>query len=96
MSSVPRHIFSKFQLRTSHGVLGKYFRTRDIDERNNNCKYGQLETVYHVLDKSRSAEYKGHSLKKVFPELDLRILLDTKKGLEAVVKFLGSLPQLVC
>ena len=30
------------------------------------------------------------------PELDLKILLDTKKGLDAVVKFLDSLPQLLC
>ena len=46
MSSVSRHTFSKlFQLRTGHGVLGKYFRTRGIDERNHNCECGQLETV---------------------------------------------------
>ena len=30
------------------------------------------------------------------PELDPRILLDTKKGLGAVAKFLDSLPQLLC
>ena len=35
-------------------------------------------------------------LRKVSPELDPKILLDTKKGLGAVVKFLDSLPQLLC
>ena len=35
-------------------------------------------------------------LRKVSPELDLKILLDTKKGLDAVVKFLYSLPELLC
>ena len=35
-------------------------------------------------------------LRKVSPELDPKILLDTKKGLDAVVKFLDSLPQLLC
>jgi hypothetical protein len=35
-------------------------------------------------------------LRKVSPELDPKILLDTKKGLGAVVKFLDSLPQLPC
>ena len=35
-------------------------------------------------------------LRKVSPALDLKILLDTKKGLDAVVKFLDSLPQLLC
>jgi hypothetical protein len=29
-------------------------------------------------------------------ELGLQVLLDTKKGLGAVVKFLDSLPQLLC
>jgi len=96
MSSVSRHTFSKlFQLRTGHGVLGKYFRTRGIDERGHNCECGQLETVEHVLNKSRSARCRGHSLRKVSPELDPRILLDTKKGLSAVVKFLDALPQLL-
>ena len=33
MSSVSRHTFSKlFQLRTGHGALGKYLRTRGINE----------------------------------------------------------------
>ena len=34
-------------------------------------------------------------LRKVSPELDLKILLDTNKGLGAAVKFLDSLPQLL-
>ena len=35
-------------------------------------------------------------VRKVSPELDPKILLDTKKGLGAVVEFLDSLPQLLC
>lgn len=36
-------------------------------------------------------------LRKISPEVDPRILLDTNKGLGAVVKFLDSLPQqLLC
>ena len=35
-------------------------------------------------------------LRKVSPELDPRILLDTKKGLGVVAKFLDSLQQLLC
>ena len=51
ISSVSRHTFSKlFQLRKGHGVLGKYFRTRDIDEKDHNYECGQLETVEHVLE----------------------------------------------
>ena len=35
-------------------------------------------------------------MRKFSPELDLKILLDTKTGLGAVFKFLNSLPQLLC
>ena len=35
-------------------------------------------------------------LKKVSPELDLKILFNTKMGLDAVANLLDSLPQLLC
>jgi hypothetical protein len=35
-------------------------------------------------------------MKKISPELDPKILFDTKKGLGVVVKFLDSLLQLLC
>ena len=97
MNSVPRHTFSKlFQLRTGHGVLGKYFQKRGIKERSHNCECGQLETVEHILKECPLHPVEREVLRKVSPELDLKILLDTKKGLDAVVKFLDSLPQLLC
>ena len=97
MNSVPRHTFSKlFQLRTGHGVLGKYFQKRGIKERSHNCECGQLETVEHILKECPLHPVQREVLRKVSPELDLKILLDTKKGLDAVVKFLDSLPQLLC
>jgi hypothetical protein len=97
MSTVPRHTLSKlFQLRTGHGALGKYFQMRCINERNHNCECGQLETVEHVLKECPLHSAERDYLKKVSPELDSKIFLDTKKGLGAVVKFLDSLPQLLC
>jgi hypothetical protein len=97
MSTVPRHTLSKlFQLRTGHGVLGKYFQMRCINERNHYCECGQLETVEHVLKECSLHSAERDYLRKVSPELDPKILLDTKKGLGAVVKFLDSLPQLLC
>ena len=91
------HTFSNlFQLRTGHGVLGKYFRTRGVDERDHNCECGQQETVEHVLKQCPLYLAERDLLRKVSPELDLKILLDTKKGLGAVVKFLDSLSQLLC
>ena len=89
--------FSKlFQFRTGHGVLEKYFRIRGIDERDHNCKCGQLETVEHVLKECPLHPAERDLLRKVSLELDSKILLDTKKGLGAVVKFLDSLPKLLC
>ena len=97
MSSGSRHTFSKlFQLRTGHGVLGKYFRTRGIDERDHNCECGQLETVEYVLKECPLHPAERDLLRKVSLELDPKILFDTKKGLGVVVKFLDSLPQLLC
>ena len=97
MNSVPRHTFSKlFQLRTGHGVLGKYFQKRGIKERSHNCECGQLETVEHILKGCPLHPAERDLLRKVSPELDPKIFLDTKKGFDAVFKFLGSLPQLLC
>jgi hypothetical protein len=83
-----RHTLSKlFQLRTGHGALGSYFEKRFIAERSHYCECGQLETVERILRHSTERS----CLRKVSPELDLQVLLDTKKGLGAVVKFLDSL-----
>ena len=95
--SVSRHTFSKlFQLHTCLGVLEKYFRTRGIDERDHNCECGQLFPVEHVLKECPLHSAERDLLRIVSPELNPKILLDTKKGLGAVVKFLDSLPQLLC
>jgi hypothetical protein len=61
-----------------------------ISEQNHYCKCGQLETVEHVLKECPLHSAERDYLRKVSPELD------TKKGLGAVVKFLDSLPQLLC
>ena len=96
MGSKSRYIFSKlFQLRTGHGILEKYFWTRGIKKQNHNWECGQLETVEHVL-KEYPLYPAEQDLMKVFPELGPKILLDTKKGLVAVVKFLSSLLQFLC
>ena len=92
MNSVPRHTFSKlFQLRTGCSVLGKYFQKRGIKERSHNCECGQLETVEHILKGCPLHPAERDLLRKVSLELDSKILVDIKKGLGAVVKFLDSL-----
>ena len=82
MNSVSRHTFIKlFQLRTGHGVLGKYFRTRDIDERDHNCEYGQLETIEHVLKECSIHPAERDFLKKVSQSLILRSFLILRRAL---------------
>jgi hypothetical protein len=82
MSTVPCHTLSKlFQLRTGHGALGKYFQMRYINERTYYCECGQLETVEHVFKECPLHSAERDYLRKVSPELDPKILLDTNKGL---------------
>jgi hypothetical protein len=69
---------------------------RCINERNHYYECGQLETVEHVLKECPLHSAERDYLRKVSPELDPKILLDTKKGREAVAKFLNSLPQFFC
>jgi hypothetical protein len=69
---------------------------RCINERNHSCECGQLETVEHVLKECPLHSAERDYFRKVSPKFDSKILLDTKKGLEAVVKLLDSLPQLHC
>ena len=54
-----------------------------------------METVKYVLKKCPLHFVEREVLRKVPPELDPKILLDTKKGPGAVIKFLDSLPQLL-
>ena len=96
ISSVPRHSFSKlFQLPTGHGVLGKYFWIRKINERNHNCEFGQLETVKQLPNECSLHSAKRDMLRKVSWELDIILFLGNKR-LRVEVRFLETLPQLCC
>ncbi len=94
MSTVICHTFSKlFQFCKGYGVLGKYCQMRYISERNH---YARLETVEHVFKGCPLHPAEPDSLRKISPGFDPKILLDTKKSLGTVVKFLDLLPQLFC
>ena len=89
-----RSLSRVIQLRTGHAALGSYFNRVGVSERNN-CECGQPETVDHLLKDCALCESRRKYLKEISPELDLSVLLDSKKGIEAVVKFLCSLPHLL-
>jgi hypothetical protein len=96
MATAPCHTLSKpFQLRTGHGSLASYLKKGFIAERSHYCECGQLETVEHISRDCALHPTERSCLRKVSPEFDLQVL-DTKKGRGAMVKFLDSLPQLLC
>jgi hypothetical protein len=100
MATAPRHTLSKlFQLCTGHGVLKSYSKNRFMAERSHYCECVQLETVEHISIGCRDCALhpiERSYLRKVSPELDSKIVFDTKKGLGAVFKFLDFLLQLLC
>ena len=49
-------------------------------EQNHNCECDQLETVEHILKKCHLHSVEREVLRKVSPELDLKILLDYQEG----------------
>ena len=61
--------------------LKKNFRTRGIDERDHHYEFGQLETDADILKECSLHSAEQDLLRKVSPELDPKIRLDTKKGL---------------
>jgi hypothetical protein len=67
-----------------------------INKQNHYCECDQLFPVDHVLKERPLHPAERDYLRKVSTELDIKILLDTKKGLGAVIKFLDSLPQFFC
>ena len=72
------------------------FLIKHISEQNHYCEYDYLETIENVLNECPLNSAERVKLRKVPLELDPRILLDAKKGLGAVFKFLDPVPQLVC
>jgi hypothetical protein len=72
-----------------YGALGKYFQMRCINERDHYCECGQLETVEHVLKECPLHSAERDYLRKVSPELDSKILLDTKVSIYWVLCIAG-------
>lgn len=85
-----------FQLCTCYGLLGRYFQTRCINERNHYYEIGQLETVEHILKEYHLQLAERDLSRKIFLEIDLEIILYAKKDLGVVAKSLDSSLQPLC
>lgn len=61
------------------------------------CKKNQrYQSILHIFNDCPLHPGDRQLLRKVFPELDSMIIIDTKKDLEVVLKFLGLLSQPLC
>lgn len=77
-----------------HGVMGKRSKISYIKKQDNYSGCGQLETIEHVLKECPLYPTEQQYLRKVAPELDPRISLDTKKNLVTIIEFLDLLSEL--
>jgi hypothetical protein len=82
------------QLRTGRNALGSYKRV-GVSERNQNCDNGQSKKVDHLLKDCVLCESGRSYLREPSQELDISALLDSKKRIEAVIKFFDTLPHLL-
>jgi hypothetical protein len=97
MAAASRHILNNlFHFRTGRGALGSYFKKRFIAGRSQYSKCVWLFPVGHILRDCALHHTERSCLRKVSTELDLQVLLDTKKDLGTVVKFWDSLSHLLC
>ncbi|KNZ77791.1 hypothetical protein J132_03850, partial [Termitomyces sp. J132] len=88
----PREVFSRLtQCRTKHTFVSEYY-ARFVPDETTGCTCGiQPQTREHIIRKCpRYNEYRG-ILEEVDAQMELGTLLGTKKGLEAVTKFLAKM-----
>ncbi|KAA8900587.1 hypothetical protein TRICI_006190 [Trichomonascus ciferrii] len=89
MKTRSRYVISKLvQFRTGHALVGGWFKERGIQrDEGYNCGCGELETIQHIIQQCPKRAEERKKLKKVSPNLELPILLNTKKGLQAMAEF---------
>lgn len=92
MKSFERKTLSQVvQFRTGHGKFGEYLQRIKATEQNYNCECGSIDTPRHILIECPLYLVERSSLTNISTDLDLKVLLDSKKGLSAVIKFLSSI-----
>lgn len=95
-AKVNYHAFSRLeQLRTIRGDEGSNFMKVGILGRTHCCEFGHPEMVNYLMKYCAFCESGCRYLKKTSSELELRLLLDSKKIIEAMVKVLYSLLHLL-
>ncbi|RDB27809.1 putative RNA-directed DNA polymerase from transposon BS [Hypsizygus marmoreus] len=91
VTSTPREVFGRLtQCRTRHAFIGEYY-AKFVPTESVECPCGvDYQTRQHIITECPRYGAHRHILTKDFPEPDLPELLGTKKGLEALAKFLAK------
>ena len=91
VTHTPREVFSRLtQCRTKHAFLGEYY-ARFVPDKTVRCTCGtRFQTREHVIKECPKYEEHRHILKGADNQMELGVLLGTKKGLEAMAKFLAK------
>ncbi|KNZ73023.1 hypothetical protein J132_01408 [Termitomyces sp. J132] len=91
VTHTPREVFSRLtQCRTKHAFLGEYYARFVPDEHTGCTCGGGLQTREHILQACTNYDEHRHILREADEQMELGILLGTKKGLEATAKFLAK------
>ena len=89
MKKLPRRIFGLvLQCRTGHGFMGEYY-ARHVPDENVSCPCGAvLQTRSHILQSCPRYEDFRHILQGVSRDIDMPVILGTKKGIKALSQFI--------
>lgn len=90
VAHTPREVFSRLtQCRTKHAFIGEYY-ARFVPDETTRCTCGaRFQTREHVIKDCPKHEEHRYILEEADAQMELGVLLGTKKGLEAMAKFLA-------
>ena len=88
MRNEPPHILSIItRLRTGHGSSKEWFERFHIPQDPQECERSDLKTIRHILIECVWYYDLRQKLKRVSSTLDLAVLRNTKRGLQAIISF---------
>ncbi|KAF5377839.1 hypothetical protein D9615_006682 [Tricholomella constricta] len=89
VKTTPREVFSRLtQCRTRHAFIGEYY-SKFVPTEPTECPCGEaIQTREHIITTCPIYDDHRHILTEDYPELDLKDILGTKNGIEALAKFI--------
>ena len=75
------------QVRTGHGYFGEYYQVHNIPEPISCPCSAEIQMCEHILFKCETYKEHWHIIDDGAPDYKLATILGTKKGIEALAKF---------